>query len=162
MVAPRVARPKHLAEKERGRPATGLGIQIGTRWSDEIVQLIDQWCEKQPDEPGRAKAIRRLVEIGLAAKAPAKAGRKPGRRLRARELALQPVLEHLQRHGAVVLGRFRDRPIVAFLDPGLVSRGAVARQGQPHQATARLEQPTIIAIAESASSICAAARWRRQ
>ena len=32
--------------------------------------------------------------------------------------ALHPVLEHLQRHGAVVVGRFRDRPVVAFLDPG--------------------------------------------
>ena len=47
-------------------------------------------------------------------------------------LAMHPVLEHLLRHGAVVLGRFRDRPIVAFLDPGLVRRGAaLARDNNP-------------------------------
>src|SRR6478672_6898786 len=58
-------------------------------------------------------------------------------------LALHPVLEHLQRHGAVVLGRFRDRPIVAFLDPGLVRRGAVARNRQPHQATGALRRQPV-------------------
>src|SRR4051794_9058996 len=47
--------------------------------------------------------------------------------------ALDPVLEHLQRHGAVVLGRFGDGPVVAFPDPGLVRRGAVPRERQPHQ-----------------------------
>ena len=59
---------KNGIKKGPGRPATGLGIQIGTRWPDEIVQLIDQWREEQPDEPGRAKAIRRLVELGLKVK----------------------------------------------------------------------------------------------
>src|ERR1700676_1159408 len=47
--------------------------------------------------------------------------------------ALHPVLEHLQRHRAVVLGRLGDRRVVALLDPGFVRRGAVARQRQPHQ-----------------------------
>src|SRR6266480_6936095 len=47
--------------------------------------------------------------------------------------ALYPVLEHLQRHRTVVVGRLGDRLVVAFLDPGLVWRGAVARQLQPHQ-----------------------------
>src|SRR3979411_1142826 len=47
--------------------------------------------------------------------------------------ALHPVLEHLQRHRAVVLGRLGDRLVVAFLDPDFVRRGAVARQRQPHQ-----------------------------
>src|SRR5258708_3001448 len=47
--------------------------------------------------------------------------------------ALHPVLEHLQPHGAVVVGGFGDRPVVAFLDPDLIRRGAVAGKGQPHQ-----------------------------
>src|ERR1700737_927423 len=47
--------------------------------------------------------------------------------------ALHPVLEHLQRHRTVVLGRLRDSLVVAFLDPGFVRRGAVTRQRQPHQ-----------------------------
>ena len=41
--------------------------------------------------------------------------------------ALHPVLKHLQRHRAVVLGCLRDRLVVAVPDPGLVRRGAVAR-----------------------------------
>jgi hypothetical protein len=59
---------KNGIKKGRGRPATGLGIQIGARWPDDIVSEIDAWRRKEPDQPGRAKAIRRLVEIGLKAK----------------------------------------------------------------------------------------------
>src|SRR3984957_1699492 len=47
--------------------------------------------------------------------------------------ALHPVLEHLERHGAVVVRRLADRLAVAVLGPGLVRGGAVARQRQPHQ-----------------------------
>src|SRR3984885_6309048 len=47
--------------------------------------------------------------------------------------ALHPVLEHLERHGAVVVRRLADRLAVAVLDPGLVRGRAVARQRQPHQ-----------------------------
>jgi hypothetical protein len=50
-------------------PATGVGIQIGTRWSPEIVALVDGWRRHQDDLPGRSEAIRRLVEAGLKAKA---------------------------------------------------------------------------------------------
>jgi len=59
---------KNGTKKRRGRPATGRGLQIGTRWSDEIVALIDAWAATQDDEPGRSDAIRRLVELGLKAK----------------------------------------------------------------------------------------------
>jgi hypothetical protein len=55
-------------KKRRGRPATGRGLQIGTRWPDETVALIDAWAAAQDDEPGRSEAIRRLVEIGMKAK----------------------------------------------------------------------------------------------
>src|ERR1700737_5583714 len=57
--------------------------------------------------------------------------------------ALHPVLEHLQCHRAVVLGRLCDRLVVAFLDPGLVRRGAVARQGQPHQSAGGLTRQLV-------------------
>jgi hypothetical protein len=59
---------KNGIKKRRGRPATGRGLQIGTRWSDEIVAMIDAWAAAQEDEPGRSVAIRRLVELGLKAK----------------------------------------------------------------------------------------------
>jgi hypothetical protein len=59
---------KNGTKKRRGRPATGQGMQIGTRWPDERVAMIDAWAVAQQDEPGRSEAIRRLVEIGLKAK----------------------------------------------------------------------------------------------
>src|SRR5450759_3430286 len=57
--------------------------------------------------------------------------------------ALHPVLEHLQGHRAVILGRLGDRLVVAFLDPGLVRRGAVPRQRQPHQPTGGLARQLV-------------------
>ena len=59
---------KNGTKKRRGRPATGRGLQIGTRWSDETVAMIDAWAAAQDDEPGRSVAIRRLVELGLKVK----------------------------------------------------------------------------------------------
>jgi hypothetical protein len=59
---------KSDTKKSRGRPSTGIGIQIGTRWPSDIVQLVDEWRRAHPDLPGRPEAIRRLVELGLKAK----------------------------------------------------------------------------------------------
>jgi hypothetical protein len=39
------------------------------RLSDELITHVDAWAAKQADEPSRSEAIRRLVEIGLKAKA---------------------------------------------------------------------------------------------
>jgi hypothetical protein len=36
--------------------------------SDEFLARVDAWAAKQPDQPGRAEAIRRLVDIALKAK----------------------------------------------------------------------------------------------
>jgi hypothetical protein len=36
------------------------------------LRSIDAWREAQEDEPSRAEAIRRLVELGLQAKPPRK------------------------------------------------------------------------------------------
>src|ERR1700747_3789463 len=49
-------------------------------------------------------------------------------------LARNPVLEHLQRHGTVVVGSHGKGAVVAFLDPGLVGTGVLARKREPHQA----------------------------
>jgi hypothetical protein len=56
---------KNGTKKRRGRPATGQGVQIGTRWPDSTVTAIDVWAMQQEDQPGRSEAIRRLVELGL-------------------------------------------------------------------------------------------------
>jgi hypothetical protein len=55
--------------KKRGRPATtGRGLQIGMRWQDPDLEMIDDWIEKQKEPFTRPEAIRRLVEIALKAR----------------------------------------------------------------------------------------------
>jgi hypothetical protein len=56
----------------------------------EFLKSIDKWRAKQEDKPSRAEAVRRLVGFGLKFKQ-AKLVRKPGRRLRAQELATQAI-----------------------------------------------------------------------
>jgi hypothetical protein len=82
---------KVIPKKGRGRPATGRDPVTAIRLSAALRQTVDAWAEKQDDKPGRSEAIRRLVELGLKVKAEAKPVRKPGRRLRARELATQAI-----------------------------------------------------------------------
>jgi hypothetical protein len=79
-------------KKQRGRPATGQGVQIGTRWPESTVTAIDVWASRQEDSPARSEAIRRLVEIGLTVKTkspPTKEVRPKGddQKQRAREMA---------------------------------------------------------------------------
>lgn len=38
------------------------------RVSEDFLETVDKWRSKQDDEPSRAEAIRRLVEVGLKAK----------------------------------------------------------------------------------------------
>jgi hypothetical protein len=77
--------------KKGGRPATGRDPVRAIRLSDGFLAEVDEWAAKQEDEPGRSEAIRRLVEIGLRAAAPAKPVSKPGRRQLAQELAANAI-----------------------------------------------------------------------
>src|SRR5450759_1080247 len=61
------------------------------RLSDEFIATVDAWAARQDDSPNRSEAIRRLVEIGLKVRTPARPVSKPGRRLRARELATKTI-----------------------------------------------------------------------
>jgi hypothetical protein len=70
-----------------GRPATGRDPVTAIRLSAEFRAAVDKWAAKQQDKPPRSEAIRRLVELGLKVKAPARPINKPGRKLRAQELA---------------------------------------------------------------------------
>jgi hypothetical protein len=56
-------------KKKIGRPSTGVGTLVGQRWREDQLDQIDRWRRGQPDMPGRSEAIRRLVELGLRAKA---------------------------------------------------------------------------------------------
>jgi hypothetical protein len=81
---------KKDTKKSPGRPATGIGIQIGTRWPADIVRLVDEWRRAHPDLPGRPEAIRRLVELGLTIKTKAKQP-SAARAARAKELAAKAI-----------------------------------------------------------------------
>jgi hypothetical protein len=45
-----------------------VGTLVGQRWHDDQLEQIDRGRRGQSDMPGRAEAIRRLVELGLKAK----------------------------------------------------------------------------------------------
>ena len=64
---------------------------VGVRMTEEFQAEIRAWAKKQQEDPALATAIRRLVELGLKVKMEAKRARKPGRRLRAQELATQAI-----------------------------------------------------------------------
>jgi hypothetical protein len=76
-------------KKKRGRPATGRDPMVSSRIPEDVVSAIDQWAQR--NETTRSDAIRRLVELGLRVKAPAKPVSKPGRRQRAQELAANAI-----------------------------------------------------------------------
>jgi hypothetical protein len=74
-----------------GRPATGRDPVTAIRLSEEFRAAVDKWAAKQDDKPPRSEAIRRLVELGLTVKTSASPVSKPGRRLRAQELATNAI-----------------------------------------------------------------------
>jgi hypothetical protein len=104
-----------------GRKPTGVDPARTIRLSDEFIATVDAWAGRQDDTPSRSEAVRRLVEIGLAVKTkmkptgrlraalvadlaaeaidslgpkfktPARTAGKPGRRLRAQELATKAI-----------------------------------------------------------------------
>jgi hypothetical protein len=75
--------------KKRGRPATGKDPQIIARMPAESIASVDAWAAAH--ETTRSEAIRRLVELGLTVKAPARPVSEPDRRLRAAELAAKAI-----------------------------------------------------------------------
>jgi hypothetical protein len=54
--------------KKRGRPATGKDPQITTRMPSKLIADVEAWAAANTTT--RSEAIRRLVELGLKAKAP--------------------------------------------------------------------------------------------
>lgn len=55
------------------------------------MRLVDEWRRAHPDLPRRPEAIRRLVELGLKVRSPARPVSKVARRLRARDLATKAI-----------------------------------------------------------------------
>ena len=84
-----MAKSIKVNQKRRGRPATGRDPVSAVRLPAELAAAVDNWGEAH--EANRSEAIRRLVELGLKVKTPAKALSKPGQRLRAQELAAKTI-----------------------------------------------------------------------
>ena len=83
---------------------------VGVRMSEDFQGSIRSWADRQEDKPPLAAAIRRLVEIGLKVKHPAKTNAKAA--ARAAELAAQTIAKHIDK--SVAPSSFRevrkDRP----------------------------------------------------
>jgi Arc/MetJ-type ribon-helix-helix transcriptional regulator len=77
-------------KKKRGRPATGHDPFVGIRLPEELLVQIAKWSENS-EAGSRSEAIRRLIELGLTVKTPARHISKPGRKLRAQELATKAI-----------------------------------------------------------------------
>jgi len=65
-----MAKSISVKRKKAGRPATGTEPLYGIRIGDSLMKQIMDWAKAQGAT--RSEAIRRLVEIGLKAKAAAK------------------------------------------------------------------------------------------
>jgi hypothetical protein len=68
-----------------GRPRTGIDPVRAIRLSDEFIANVDAWAAA--NDTNRSDAFRRLVELGLTVKPKAGRTSRPGRMLRAAELA---------------------------------------------------------------------------
>ncbi len=59
---------------KRGPPGKGKDPLIALRMPPEEKQEVEAWVAKQPDKLTLSKAIRYLVQLGLAASAKRKSG----------------------------------------------------------------------------------------
>ena len=88
-----MAKSISVNKKSVGRPKKKGGVHPVTavRLAPEISTRVDAWAAKQVDRLSRSDAIRRLVELGLTVRTAARPVGKPGRRLRAQELAAKAI-----------------------------------------------------------------------
>jgi hypothetical protein len=84
-----MAKSIKVNQKKRGRPATGRDPVSAVRLPTELTTAVDKWAEDH--QANRSEAIRRLVELGLKVETPARPISRPGRRLRAQELATKAI-----------------------------------------------------------------------
>jgi Ribbon-helix-helix protein, copG family len=75
----------------RGRPKKAGGVDpvSAVRLPSDLTEQVDVWGERR--KLNRSEAIRRLVELGLKVKTPARLASGPGQRLRAQVLAVKAI-----------------------------------------------------------------------
>jgi hypothetical protein len=84
-----MAKSISVKRKKAGRPATGTEPLYGVRIASTLMKQIMDWAKAKG--ANRSEAIRRLVELGLKAKAPAKPIRSTPNKLRAAEMAAKAI-----------------------------------------------------------------------
>jgi hypothetical protein len=82
----------NISRPTRKRSAV-TGKLVGVRLQADQLKAIDAWAAKQKPPVTRPEAIRGILELGLTVKSPAKPVSKPGRRLRAQELATKAIAQ---------------------------------------------------------------------
>jgi hypothetical protein len=94
-----------VAQKRRGRPATGQDPVTAIRLSPKLRKSVDAWASRQSDRPTRSEAIRRLIEQALAeALSAGQHGIKAASASRAEKMAAKQIdrmLEHSDQPNAV-------------------------------------------------------------
>ena len=113
-----MAKSVAASKKRRGRPATGREPVTAIRLSSDLRRRLDAWAAQQQGEPGRSEAIRRLVEMALAAASPmptpqktaARASRLAGEAIDRLVDKSAPPAEQAQRKRRLIKGppEFRD------------------------------------------------------
>jgi hypothetical protein len=60
--------PVKLKKRSRARPPREGGVDpvVGVRMPPEERRDVEAWAAEQPDNPSLSKAIRRIVQLGLA------------------------------------------------------------------------------------------------
>jgi hypothetical protein len=60
---------KNVSQKRApGRPATGHDPVLTLRFPPKLATEVEEWAKRQPNNPSRSEALRRLVEIALKIK----------------------------------------------------------------------------------------------
>jgi hypothetical protein len=73
-----LAKQKIKKKRGRGRPATGFDPMVGVRMPIEVREEIEAWGAEQSPALKLSEAIRRLVDIGLAAAKPRRPAKRKG------------------------------------------------------------------------------------
>ena len=82
-----------VRKKKRAAPPAGKGTLIGLRLEPATLARVDPWAASQQDDPSRAEAIRRLVELALAI------GQRAGARTKTAAKAAEMASEEIDRLG---------------------------------------------------------------
>ena len=80
-------------KKKQAAPPAGKGTRIGLRLEPATLARVDRWAASQQDDPSRAEAIRRLVELALAI------GQRAGARTKTAAKAAEMASEEIDRLG---------------------------------------------------------------